>query len=278
MKMKKAITIYLAALVLFTSYVLLDTFFIPRSYQKVQKTKSTEVSQYESADISITEYDVDQTVVYVADVITHGPDAIKTAFAYDTFGKNIKATTSEIAEQNGALFAINGDFYGARSSGFVVRDGVVYRSVKSGRYDLAIMDDGSFDIVSEDETTPDELVERGARHVFSFGPPLIDNGSLLISRLYDAGIDDIYRPRAAIGIIEENHYVFLATDGRTCNSEGLSIYQLARFMEELGCQCAYNLDGGGSVTMYYNGEVLNETSTYGDYLMERKVSDIVYIR
>ena len=275
---KKWIILYLLAVTLFTAYILLDTFVIPRKYQTVKVTDKKETASYKAADFTISEYELDKTVVHVAEIISNGPGTLQTAFAYDTFGQNIKAPTSEIAESHGAILAINGDFYGARSAGYVIRGGVIYRAAKSNRYDLVIYEDGHFGIVSELGTTPENLIADGAVDVFSFGPPLINQGKIMISRLYEAGMDNIYNSRTAIGITSDNHYIFVVTDGRNGNSKGLSIYQLAKFMKELGCECAYNLDGGGSATMYYNGEVINESSTFGEFVTEREVSDIVYIR
>lgn len=84
-------------------------------------------------------------------------------------------------------------------------------------------------------------------------------------------------PRTAIGIIDNLHYVFVVSDGRTEESEGLSLLELAEFMDGLGVKTAYNLDGGGSSTMYFNGEVINTPTTNGRSIKERSVSDIVYI-
>jgi len=42
-------------------------------------------------------------------------------------------------------------------------------------------------------------------------------------------------------------------------------------MLELGCKQAYNLDGGNSATLAYNGEVFNTKIQ-----KERDVSDIIY--
>ncbi|HPG19861.1 MAG TPA: phosphodiester glycosidase family protein, partial [Flexilinea sp.] len=66
-------------------------------------------------------------------------------------------------------------------------------------------------------------------------------------------------------------------DGRTSDSTGLTLYQLATFMQGLGVTTAYNLDGGGSTTMYFNGTVINNPTTNGNKISERSVSDIVYI-
>ncbi len=87
----------------------------------------------------------------------------------------------------------------------------------------------------------------------------------------------IINPRTAIGIIDNNHYVFVVSDGRTNQSKGLSLYQLATFMKKLNCNIAYNLDGGGSSTMYFNGNIINNPTINGNRISERSVSDIVYI-
>ena len=48
-------------------------------------------------------------------------------------------------------------------------------------------------------------------------------------------------------------------------------------MKELGVKTAYNLDGGGSSAMVFQGKVINNPTTTGNSIKERKVSDIVYI-
>ena len=58
---------------------------------------------------------------------------------------------------------------------------------------------------------------------------------------------------------------------------GLTLADLARVMQEAGCATAYNLDGGGSSTLYFNGRVLNNPTPNGRTISERAVSDIVYI-
>lgn len=84
-------------------------------------------------------------------------------------------------------------------------------------------------------------------------------------------------PRTAIGIIDNLHYVLVVSDGRTGASEGLSLRELAEFMQSLDVDIAYNLDGGGSSTMVFNGKVINNPTTNGKSIKERSVSDIVYI-
>ena len=87
----------------------------------------SDTADYSSDDISVTleEYTVDDTQVYVADVTVSSAVYLKTAFADNTYGRNVTDTTSAIAESVGAILAVNGDFYGAQQSGFVIRGGVL---------------------------------------------------------------------------------------------------------------------------------------------------------
>ncbi|SFG06880.1 phosphodiester glycosidase family protein [Oribacterium sp. WCC10] len=239
--------------------------------------------------ITLSEYRANETSIYVADVemtgestlsdgtLASGTDIIKTALADDTYGKNIKAATSDIAEANDAILAINGDFYGAQNDGYVIRNGVLYRATSGGNEDLAILADGSFEIFSEDDLTAEEVLAAGAVDVLSFGPGLVEDGEIAVTKDEEVGKAMASNPRTAIGVLSNGHYVFVVTDGRTEESIGLTLYQLAEFMQSLGCVTAYNLDGGGSSTMYFKGTVVNNPTTGGNEIKERSVSDIVYI-
>ena len=213
----------------------------------------------------------------MADIYFTDLSAFSTAFAEDTYGKNITDKTSQIAEDNDAVIAINGDYYGAQEKGYVIKNGVLYRSTaRNNAQDLVIYTDGTWEIINESEITAEELMEKGAYQLLSFGPGLIVDGEISVSTDYEVGKAMASNPRTAIGYIDEGHYVFVVSDGRTSTSEGLSVYQLAEFMESLGVETAYNLDGGGSSTMVFNGEVINNPTTSGNKIKERSVSDIVY--
>ena len=294
--------LYGAMLTLFTAYVLLDTFVIPRSYASVQDgaTQGNQASQtsgsqseassnavlstdtsYDNGSVSITltTSSYCDTTVYVADITVSDVSALKTAFADDTYGKNITATTSSIAECNNAILAINGDFYGAQNLGYVIRNGVLYRdkAMSSDQEDLVIGSDGSFSIITEGETTAQELLDGGVWQVLSFGPGLLEDGKITVETDTEVAKSMVRNPRTAIGEISPMHYVMVVADGRTGESTGLSLYELAEFMQKLGVTTAYNLDGGGSSTLYFNGQVVNQPTTDGNTIAERKVSDIVYI-
>ncbi|MEN6637468.1 MAG: phosphodiester glycosidase family protein [Clostridiaceae bacterium] len=220
------------------------------------------------------------TTAYVAEVQLSNADSLKTALAQDTYGSNITQTTSEIAAANTAVLAINGDYYGANKRGYVIKNGVLYReTVRQGddTEDLTIYADGSFAIIDETDVTAQELLDNGVVQILSFGPALIEDGELMVSASDEVSRAKTNNPRTAIGIIDELHYIIVVADGRTSESEGLSLLELAQLMESYGCVTAYNLDGGGSSTMVFNGVVVNQPTTNGNTITERSVSDIVYI-
>lgn len=272
----------------FTVYILLDTFVFAKVYTVVTEEQKQETvieatvtdDRYEDENISInlTQYREYDSEIYVADVQISSPEYLQTAFAENTYGKNITDKTSDIAEKNNAILAINGDYYGAQEKGYVVRNGVIYRGTASDAQEaLVVYSDGSFSVINEDEVSVEALWENGAQQVLSFGPALVMDGSISVTEKEEVGKAKTSNPRTAIGIIDELHYVLVVSDGRTDESEGLSLYELAEFMQKLGVKTAYNLDGGGSSTMYFNGEVINNPTTNGKSIKERGVSDIVYI-
>ncbi|MBO6140243.1 MAG: phosphodiester glycosidase family protein [Ruminococcus sp.] len=245
-----------------------------------QTGQAQNLGSYSDENIAVTvnEYYENDTSIYVADIRLSSAQYLKTAFANGSFGKNVKAATSDTAEENNAIIAINGDYYGAREKGYVIRNGIAYRSTaESDSEILCIYADGHFDIISPSEASADELVEMGVWQAFTFGPGLVDGGEIAVSEGQEVDQAMASNPRTAIGQIDELHYVFVVSDGRTNESAGLSLYQLAQFMKGLGCESAYNLDGGGSSTMYFDGEVINNPTTSGNSTKERRVSDIVYL-
>ncbi len=227
--------------------------------------------------ITVTQYRAYDSNIYVADVEVTDGTSILSAFANNTYGRNITDTTSDMAEENNAVLAINGDYYGARQSGYVIRNGVVYRSQGSNGEDMVISKDGSLSFISESDTTTDSLMQKQAWQVLSFGPVLVENGQVAVSENDEVGMAMASNPRTAIGTVAKNHYLFVVSDGRTSESAGLSLYELANFMKSLGATNVYNLDGGGSSTMVFQGEVVNNPTTNGNKISERAVSDILYI-
>ena len=234
----------------------------------------------ENIQITLTTMRYADTDVYVADITLSSAEYLKTALASNTFGTNVTQKTSEMAAAHNAILAVNGDYYGASRQGYVIKNGVIYRDTarKDTSYDdLVIYSDGSFGIVNESQVTAQQLLDSGVVNLFAFGPALVQNGQIAVSQNQEVGRAMANNPRTAIGIVDDLHYIIVVSDGRTNQSEGLSLYQLAQVMQQYGCVTAYNLDGGGSSTMVFNGEVVNNPTTNGNRISERTVSDIVYI-
>lgn len=271
-----AFPLYALALGAFTAYVLLNTFLVSRVYiqaapaETAESTQSAEAvvteTEYQDGNISIrlSAYREEDSAVYVADIQLASPEYLKTALADNAYGKNLTEKTSVMARSAGAILAINGDYYGVQESGYVLRNGVLYRDTPvSGKEDLVIFADGSFRIIREDEISAQSLLEAGAEQILSFGPALVENGAVSVEKGQEVSRAKSGNPRTAIGIVGRNHYVFVVSDGRTSDSQGLSLYELAEFMQSLGVTTAYNLDGGGSSTLYFNGQVVNQPTTNG---------------
>lgn len=295
--------LFTTALLGANSYVLAKTFVIPEamafvkvsSQSRVTNTTSTQSSSTGQVNQTETSYSddnisvdietkrVSETTVYVADIQLSDASYLKTALAQNTYGTNITETTSSQAEGVGAIFAINGDYYGANSTGYVIKNGILYRDSQrsSDGEDLVIYEDGHFDTISESDTSAQELVDAGVVQTFAFGPTLVTDGEIAVSTTDEVGRAMSDNPRTAIGIIEESdgslHYIVVVSDGRTSESSGLTLYELAEVMQSYGVTTAYNLDGGGSSTMYFNGQIVNHPTTNGNTIKERAVSDIVYI-
>ncbi|WP_135850219.1 phosphodiester glycosidase family protein [Serinibacter arcticus] len=222
----------------------------------------------------------DAATYYVADVVLSDITQLRAAFADDAFGENIIELPSVIADQVGASLAINGDYYGFRDTGIVIRNGVAYRD-DGAREGLAINADGTLELYDETTTTADDLVADGVWQTLSFGPGLVDDGEVV------TGIDDVEidtnvgnhsiqgdQPRTAIGMVSANHLLLVVVDGRSDESAGVTMTELAELMQDLGATEAYNLDGGGSSTMISDGTLVNDPLGRGT---ERGTSDILYI-
>lgn len=239
----------------------------------------------DAADLSIstvvTGSGDDTVTYYVADVTLTDATALRSTFAQNTYGENIIETTSAIAADNEAVFAINGDYYGFRDTGIVIRNGVIYRD-DGARQGLAFYRDGSVKVYDETATTADELLADGVWNTVSFGPAIVEDGAV-VDGIEDVEVDTNVgnhsiqgeQPRTAIGVIDDNHLVFVVVDGRSPGySAGVTLTGLAAIMQGLGVTTAYNLDGGGSSTMYFDGALVNDPLGTGT---ERGTSDILYL-
>jgi len=218
---------------------------------------------------------------YVADLKLRAGSDLRAAFAQDTFGSNIVEFTSTIAKANNARWAINGDYYGFRSTGIVVRNGTAFRD-KGARQGLAVYRDGTMALFDETATNAATLISDGVWHTLSFGPGIVADRKV-VSGIESIEIDTNVgnhsiqgdQPRTGIGMVEANHLVAVVADGRSSGySKGVTMTEFATIFTGLGAQVAYNLDGGGSSVMYFDGALASSPLGKGQ---ERGTSDILFV-
>jgi exopolysaccharide biosynthesis protein len=257
---------------------------------------------YTATDTSYT--DATKSISITKATKGSGPDKI-TYFVADiklASGKDLQAGladngqgvayTSNIAAADNAIFAINGDSFGGDlfgdgSKGIIIRNGVIYRD-KRARLGLALYTDGTMKVYDETQTSADQLLADGVWNTYSFGPALLIDGVVPVPdklSTYEVVTNPVYpiqgrNPRTGIGLIDANHFVAIVVDGRHPGySRGVTLEEFAQMFKDLGCTTAYNLDGGGSATMYFRGHVINSprTNSPPDKGGQRGVSDILFV-
>lgn len=113
-------------------------------------------------------------------------------------------------------------------------------------------------------------------HALGAGPMLVKNNSVFLTTKIEEFGSDVAggrAPRTAIGLKADGKLLVVVVDGRQELSTGMTLLELALFMQELGAQDAMNLDGGGSSEMVLNGKIINRPSDR----RERRVGDALAI-
>ena len=212
---------------------------------------------------------------YLADIYLTDVFQFETVLAKDKYGKGLRESVKAMAQRSGALLAITGDTYGNQDTGIVIRNGIVHRQEKS-EFDVCVLYyDGTMRTFSPEDFSLEQAIADGAYQAWTFGPLLLDEDGQPIPDAQLNTSKNIRRanPRAGIGYYEPGHYCFVVVDGRTDDASGLTLEQFSQLFADLGCQAAYNMDGGRSAEMYYDGSVLNDPYKGG-----RSVSDCLIIR
>lgn len=253
--------------------------------KEVDETETHWEYQRTGLDIQINKYSEDGIVYWVADVYMENPDAdLNTAWAGGSYEASYgqRAKTSLLASDHDAIFAINGDSAGARKFGsdyenpIIIRNGVLYHEDERDIGDMcALLKSGELKIFSPgDLGSGEEMVKSGVTDTWWFDCALIIDGEIPDSLIEaEASLDKA--PYTAIGQKDTNNFIFIVVDGRGSNgSEGVTYTGMARLMQKYGAVTAYELDGGGSSTIWFDGMVLNKPSDGS----QRAVSDIIYVR
>ena len=211
---------------------------------------------------------------YVADVYIENISQLVGHVLTDENGKYTTGTPERAIAETGALLLLNTDFVSARKWGLYVRGGKLWKDRYTDGIDVcAIGRDGKMKILDGDTIDSEKiLADENLYHILTFGPSLLnedgsprdENGDFRIGENYSyynvtTGVGFLApNPRSAIGQAEDGHFILVAVDGRDKGySKGMTFPELSHLMYEEGAAVAYNLDGGGSVYMYFNGRQIN---------------------
>ena len=228
-----------------------------------------------------------ETDIWIARVKIADASQLRSVMA-GRYGTQKVAYVSTMAKRTNAVLAINGDYFGYHNEGVVIRQGHNYRIRlnEDEPADVLLIDaDGNFRVVlsaTKENFTPvyDELggaFDEGGTIVnsYTFGPAFIVDGQRTresFSRADDKKGESVAQ-RMVFAQDGELSYVCICSEGpESDNSNGLTLDQIADYVETLGLQTAYNLDGGGSASVVFNKEKINSLSTR----KTRSVSDSVY--
>ena len=236
---------------------------------------------YKSPNVSVTVETVEQELNghfqrwYVADIYVRDISSFSAYVENGSYESYLTTPALELAELAGAIVSINGDYCNAQAqSGFFVRNGTAYQQDQLPRCDIAVLyTDGSLETYAPGEYTAEEILEREPWQLWKFGPELLDENGQPLESFNTSSAIEAANPRSALGYYEPGHYCFVVSEGRLSDGGyGLTMAELARIFSDLGCKRAYNLDGGDSACMVFNGKVCNVRSG------QRELGDILLIR
>ena len=232
--------------------------------------------QDESMTVTIEAHQVGATTCHVARVKIADPSQLRSASAYG-FNRPQTEMTNTIARRVKAVVAINGDYYSYTGKGYMIRQGKLYINKPYGDRDVLLIDDkGDFHI--EPKATAETLAKyetMGIVNSFNFGPGLVVDGVALAEYGHDFNSGDTYAQRSAIAQMKkgEMEYLLITCEGpMESKGGGMTMVGFAEFIASLGVETAYNLDGGNSASMYFNGKKVNAIGNKD----ERRISDIIY--
>ena len=258
---------------------------------------SEEGYQDESITVQMETREEDGVIWRIAYVEIKDPSQLRIGLAGEFNKKGVYTSTKTakvkaLAEKNNAVVALNGDYFAddqvKRSFEIRMFEAVNSKVPKTNKTkDILIIDEnGDFHtfIKSQgitvdkkaklNESLQDDITAEGVEgrilHAFTFGPALVQKGEQLIVDTGYGYNPNGREPRSAIGQMGPLSYVMVVAEGRG-DSVGVTHQELADFMFMLGCQEAYNLDGGGTAALYYNGDYYNDLAG-----SERALSDIIY--
>lgn len=237
---------------------------------------------YRSPNVSITistvhyavsDYTDRSLTYYMADIYLKDVTCLRRGFARDTFTGGSSRSIENMAKKYSNILVMSGDQTSAKMDCLVIHDGELVYDRGTYTRDLCVLyKDGTVETYAPEDIDKEAILARDPWQSWSFGPILLDSKGRAAKTFNLPDHISSRNPRAVLGYYEPGHYCFIVIDGRRSgHSLGLTISQLAQFMEDLGCTAAYNLDGGLTAQIAFMGKRLNRP--VGD----RSVRDVLYI-
>ena len=227
-------------------------------------------------------------VWFETEIRTRGEERFRTVMTDPEHPGKKSRYPFDIARDEGFVLGFSDDFYAERMNkketvGIIIREGEIISSktAKKRTSHLPNLDmmiqypDGVLEVCECTEYTAEELIEKGAVNVFSFGPILIRDGEI-DEKMYGSYYRSI-EPRHALGMIEPGHYLLVSVQGRRKDSKGTMLQRVAEMMKERGVTQALNLDGGNTMALMFRGQMLNKEAVYQNRQFVRSVTSLIGI-
>lgn len=260
-----------------------DGIFLPEGSEPILMANG-----YQSANVNIqveTVYNTEiKADVTVADIYVRSLENLRRDFGNDTWGKG-SLSVKKFAKKTGSPLVMSGDSGAAIKQGLVVGNGKVWRNTHSNKRDVAVIwKNGIMECFTADAMINEGIYERTDEiwQTFLFGPMLLKRDGSVFNDRKEFSYDDVFiaNPRAVIGYVEPGHYMLVLVAGRKTKSVveskkknyGADLCEMSQIMSDLGCQSAYNLDGGQSAVMWFGESIVTATINNG-----RPVGDAIIV-
>ena len=212
---------------------------------------------------------------WVVDVKIGDASQLRTAAA-ESFNTETTLPVSDIANRVNAVLAINGDYFARHKEGFAIRQGTLIRDKLKGNRDALLIDeDGDFHVyhLPEKGELSDTVDGKKVINAFYFGPILVENGEVP-KKLPNFTFlkPEKYYARLALCQVDTLHYKIILTTMEQDYTLGIRLKDFATLCQKEGAKIAYNLDGGLSTTLYFNGKRINDQKKVNF----RSIPDIIY--
>lgn len=224
---------------------------------------------------TLTSHKYGNVPVYFSEVTVKHASQFRRQWANGDYNSKSYQYPSNMFNSSNGVVAMSADFYKHRMYGIIIQYGTVICDKRgTSILDVLTVDyDGNFKIWRDTELSK-RITEEGADDImlsFTFGPVLVQDGQVVDESHWERqtlGELSTTVGRAAIGQLGELHYLLC-----TVSNPGMTCAEMAQTMADKGCIIAYNLDGGQSGTMLFDGKVYNKIAYKG---VERAMSDILY--